>query len=258
MPSVTTNANGWPDVWRIYEDVCVICAGLWFGSWRRNSLSSYSTLDGADAHRSQWGAARAPGDVDLSLPSGSSIREVGAGIENRPPPSPSNAGAGIEYRAPPQHRHRRRRDRRVSGTSTLIERQNESGDDYSDSSSSSVDLTKDAMERRASQVRTTRALLQTFHAHTRFQLDTLAGFLPTDLAGRYTDAETYTAVPTEDTNDQNLLTLYPKDVLAFELGPFSALDARYVEWLGDEYGGGIRIVVKRGWRDLFGLVLGLV
>ncbi|KAJ2988251.1 hypothetical protein NUW54_g9171 [Trametes sanguinea] len=48
----------------------------------------------------------------------------------------------------------------------------------------------------------------------------------------------------------------PKDVMSFELGPFSGLDARFVEWLGEEYGGGMRVLVKRGWKDLFGLILG--
>ena len=32
----------------------------------------------------------------------------------------------------------------------------------------------------------------------------------------------------------------PKDVMSFELGPFSGLDARFVEWLGEEYGGETR------------------
>ena len=44
--------------------------------------------------------------------------------------------------------------------------------------------------------------------------------------------------------------------MSFELGPFSGLDARFVEWLGEEYGGGTRVLVRRGWKDLVGLVLG--
>ena len=50
--------------------------------------------------------------------------------------------------------------------------------------------------------------------------------------------------------------LSPKDVLTFELGPFSASDARYMEWLAEEYAGPVKVVVKRGWRDLFGAIFG--
>jgi hypothetical protein len=256
-PGGIGNGSGWPDVWRIYEDVCVLCAGLWLGTWRRNSLASYATLDGADAHRAQWGAARAPGDVDLSFPGGSTVRGIGAGIEGRP--SMSSSGPGIEYRASPNKasRRRRRRRREISGTSTLVEPDHVSDreDDDGSEEGSDPDDGKAALERRASQVRLTRALLQTFHAHTRFTLDTLAGFLPTDRAGRYTDASNGIAAATSEGDDVVLLS--PKDVLAFELGPLSSLDARFVEWLGDEYGGGVRLAVRRGWRDLFGLVFGL-
>lgn len=250
LPSALGKDSPWPDIWRIYEDVCVICAGLWFGSWRRNSLASYSTLDGADPQRSQWGAARAPGDLDLSMPGGFSVRGVGAGIEGRPSPGPTtSASGGIENRPagkrPSKHR------RRGSSATALVGQPSESDDLPEDASEV---FGKDPLARRASQVATTRALLQTFHAHAKFQLDTLAGFLPTDLAGRYTDAEGRDG-SVADAGE--VLSLTPKDVLAFELGPLNALDARFVEWIGDEYGGGVQVVVKRGWKDLFGLFLGL-
>jgi hypothetical protein len=47
--------------------------------------------------------------------------------------------------------------------------------------------------------------------------------------------------------------------MLFELGPLSGLDARFIEWLGDEYGSkmGVRVVVRKGWRDLVGLIFGL-
>ena len=53
------------------------------------------------------------------------------------------------------------------------------------------------------------------------------------------------------------LCFTPKDVVPFELGPFSGpVDARFVEWLGEESGGGTRVHVRRGWKDLVGLILG--
>ena len=56
--------------------------------------------------------------------------------------------------------------------------------------------------------------------------------------------------------DADVIYITPKDMLAFELGPLSSLDGRYLEWLADEYGGGARFVVKRGWKDLFGVLFG--
>ena len=44
----------------------------------------------------------------------------------------------------------------------------------------------------------------------------------------------------------------PRDILAFELGLFSGFDARYLKWLADEYG--VKVVVKRGWKDLLSAV----
>ena len=32
------------------------------------------------------------------------------------------------------------------------------------------------------------------------------------------------------------------------------LDARYLEWLVGEYAGPVKVVMKRGWRDLFGMI----
>jgi hypothetical protein len=93
------------------------------------------------------------------------------------------------------------------------------------------------------QVMTTMALLQTFHAHTSFQLSVLESFLPRGISslGHETDRTIY---------------LTPKEVLAFELGPLSSFDAKYLEWLVAEYASGKKLVIKRGWRDLFGVIFG--
>uniref|UniRef100_A0A0W0G5B6 Protein LCHN n=1 Tax=Moniliophthora roreri TaxID=221103 RepID=A0A0W0G5B6_MONRR len=62
-PLKTKYITAWTDVWRVYEDVCLVCAGLWMGSWRGNSTASYSTANGAD----NWGSIRLEGDDDLTL-----------------------------------------------------------------------------------------------------------------------------------------------------------------------------------------------
>jgi len=94
---------------------------------------------------------------------------------------------------------------------------------------------------RSRQTCTTLALLHTFHAQTRFLLSRLATVLP----------------PSSSASAQAELT--PRDLLALALGPLSSLDARFVEWLAEEYyagGGGARVSVRRGWRDLLGGLVG--
>jgi hypothetical protein len=50
--------------------------------------------------------------------------------------------------------------------------------------------------------------------------------------------------------------LTPKDIISLGLGPLSSSDAKYLEWLGAEYGEGVKIIVRKGWRDFFGLAFG--
>ncbi len=92
---------------------------------------------------------------------------------------------------------------------------------------------------RSRQARMTLALLQTFHAQTRFLLSRLATVLPPSASSLSDDAQ-----------------LTPRDLLVLALGPLSSLDARFVEWLAEEYAGGARVSVRRGWRDLLGGLVG--
>ena len=46
----------------------------------------------------------------------------------------------------------------------------------------------------------------------------------------------------------------PMDVMSLELGPFSGLDARFVEWRREDYSGKTLVFVQRGWKDLVGLI----
>lgn len=103
-------------------------------------------------------------------------------------------------------------------------------------------------ERRERQLLTTLALLQTFHANTCFQLSRLASLIP---AWPVADASSSGTPP-----DAEVIYITPKEMLSFELGPLSSMDGRYLEWLADEYGRGARFVVKRGWKDLFGVLFG--
>jgi hypothetical protein len=198
------------------------------GSWRSNSVASYSTGNGSLAN---WGSIRLEGDDDLTV-DGTFVRNLGMGIEGCPGGSPNSKGM-----------------RRSSGM-TWPDR-NTGADRRQPSSSSAAtrsmpqlcsnDTDPETNERRDRQILTTLALLQTFHANTSFQLSRLADLLPSVTSG---------------TPETSIIYITPKDMVSFELGPLSSLDARYLEWLADEYGAGSQIVVRRGWKDLFGMIFG--
>ena len=245
----------WTEAWQLYEDVCLVCAGLWIGTWRGNSTASYSTRGSI----ADWGMVRLDGDDDLSL-GGAYMRNVGMGIEGRPSvssgpnvkgmrksggmsfvsghtsgPSSSSSSSGV------QRRQASSISTFTSASTPRLSEPQPSGD---------VDQLEALHERRERQLLTTLALLQTFHANTCFQLSRLASLIPPPPA---TLVDTSSSGPPPDAE---VIYVTPKDILSFELGPLSSVDGRYLEWLADEYGGGARFVVKRGWKDLFGVLFG--
>ncbi|KAF5375835.1 hypothetical protein D9615_008178 [Tricholomella constricta] len=252
----------WTDAWRVYEDVCVICAGLWMGSWRGNSTASYSTAGGAE----NWGKVRLEGDDDLSISGGAYVRSVGMGIEGRPVAGGSGGGGHQKQLSANsvQPTTTARAMRRSSGMSWSSGRATVVGSNSvvhgkarQVSSSTAIGNDGDGLghdyndddhdhdnreERRDGQLLTTLSLLQTFHAHTAFQLSVLESFI--------TEPNTAEGQPAKT------VYLAPKDIVAFELGPFSSFDAKYLEWLSEEYAGDTRVVVKRGWKDLLGALFG--
>ncbi|KAH9946749.1 hypothetical protein B0H21DRAFT_742241 [Amylocystis lapponica] len=238
----TSVSSAWTDVWRVYEDVCVICAGLWMGSWRAHSISNPRVEN--------WGSIRLEGnddDVALSKGSFSYVRTVGLGIEGRPV---GEVGSSTG---------RTLRGMRRSSAMSIWTWSSTKGDGqaaHTSGASASIGSTPysadiavleqvddDETARRDRRVLTTLALLQTFRTHTSMVLARLANFLPQPMQAELGDGG-------------NTVVLTPKDVTTFDLGPFSVIDARFVEWLGEEYSGGFRVIVRRSWRDLVGLVLG--
>lgn len=195
-------------------------------------MASYSTVDGNMAN---WGQVRLEGDDDLSV-GGSYVRNLGMGIEGRPA-APSDldrrdsGGSGSSKAV-----------RRVSGVSVWSKFTARDGDDRSNQLGNDEDA---RLRKREQQILIALALLQTFHAHTTNLLSTLSQYIPSAPA---------------PSSGNNLSTIYlsPKDLYAFELGALSGLDAQFIEWLGEEYGSrvGVRIVVRRGWKDVARLVLG--
>ena len=205
----------WQDPWRVYDDMCIICAGLWLGS-KGHANGLYSSRNGTMAN---WGSIRLEGDDEF--PVGSYPRNLGMGNDDRSEAGPST---------PAETAKSRRRASAMSWSGAKM-----SGLKLNNREPSP--LPTNPQERHDRKILTTLALLQTFHANTCFQLSRLASILPSTPGTVY---------------------LSPKDIQSFELSPLSSFDARYVEWLAEEYGGGSRVEAKKGsWRDWVGIILGI-
>lgn len=200
------------------------------GAWRNNSVASYSTVDGNMAN---WGQVRLEGDDDLSV-GGSHVRNLGMGIEGRPG-APSDLGRE-DSRTPGSSKRASGMSLRPKLTSGDVDgRPIQFGNDDEDAK----------LRKREQQLLLALALLQTFHAHTINLLSKLSQYLP--------------GAPAASSGNLSTIYLSPRDLYSFELGPLSGLDAQFIEWLGEEYGSrvGVRIIVRKGWKDLARLVLGL-
>lgn len=199
------------------------------GTWRGNSTQSYSTANGPE----NWGAIRLEGDDDLTM-SGTYVRNVGMGIEGGPK---ATSSGGIGNTASSRYHHR------LSSSSKSTTRSSKARSGRTRQASTPEQDEFAQQELNDGQVLTTITLLQTFHAHTSFQLSVLESFLPKGISnlGHEVDRTLY---------------LTPKDMVAFELGPLSGLDAKYLEWLVEEYASSNKLVIRRSWRDLFGVIFG--
>lgn len=248
----------------MYEDVCVICAGIWLGTWRAPSTFS---RDPSGSRAENWGSIRLTGDDGLSAsPEGAEdsdakstkskvyVRNVGMGIEGRPGGSELT---GQEDGTPLQRMPKSAR--RASGSSVWTWTAGRGT--FTAPSSSSQKARKASPEadsseerewtaaKRAMQVDLTLALLQTFQANTDALLARLGELLPERTAHSHNASNAVGSAPA--------LVLTPKDLMSFDLGPLSGLDGRFVEWLVEVYGNGARVVVRRSWRDVVALIFGL-
>lgn len=204
----------------MYEDVCLVCARLCSGLWRSSSSSTGN--DDSNGLRDQWSWSSGSPRARARRERRTEVRARGDGIEGRP----------ASYR---------RRGVRVGKYDSDSSGGEGEGDDGEDGGADEVEVEEGAVLVRSRQTRTTLALLQTFHAQTRFLLSRLATVLP---PVPYSDGALLQA------------QLTPRDLLVLELGPLSSLDARFVEWLAEEFAGGARVSVRRGWRDLLGGLVG--
>lgn len=235
----------WMDAWRLYEDVCLVCAGLWAGGpWRNNRHDLQKSWTGIEEDRFLDNPVR--------------VRAHGEGIEGRPI---AVASAGGPARRRSYHRATQRYLpspwMAITPSVAEVTKDPYHDDDEEGEEGESTTLVHDR------QSRTTLALLQTFHAQTRFWLSRLATLLPPQCTATSASdgLRTNDLGGTEEASERDevvVVQLAPRDVLELELSPLSSLDAQFVEWLVEEYGAGsgmrVSVSVRRGWRDLLGLV----
>lgn len=241
------------------------------GNWRGNSPASYSTAQGPE----NWGAVRLEGDDDLTIngpaatssagasasTGGSYVRNVGMGIEGRPvegvPTSKSarrasapswSSGRATVTSTPPLGATPKGKAKQAFESTSAAPVDAPSVGDSDPNAYVLSEIEERETARRDATILTAMAVLQTFHAHTLFQLSVLEdvlskqGALPSSSAARA---------------GERVVTLTPKEIVAFELGPLSGFDVRYLEWIVQEYAGdGLKLVIKRGWKDLFGAIFG--
>jgi hypothetical protein len=241
----------WTDAWRLYEDVCLVCAGLWVGGpWRNNRHGLPES----------WTGTEEDGFSDNPV----RVRAHGEGIEGRPIVVAAAGGSTPT-------RSYRRATQRYLPSPWMAPTPSVTDDDVSKDAYHDDDEEGEEGEEGESaalvhdrQSRTTLALLQTFHAQTRFWLSRLATLLPPQYTATSGSGEPRTTElggaegETGERDEVVVVQLAPRDVLELELSPLSSLDAQFVEWLVEEYGAGsdmrLSVSVRRGWRDLLGLV----
>jgi len=218
------------------------------GNWRGNSTMSYSTANGPE----NWGSVRLEGDDDLTA-DGAYVRNLGMGIEGRPVESST---LGVPGSSTTKASRRASAISWSSGKATMVGSIAVPGKTRQPSSSTAMGSSapepgehygiEEAEAESHRRTATTSAILQTFHAHTLFQLSVLE-----DLLSR----QGISSSP--EGGVETVVNVTPKDILAFELGPLSGLDTKYLEWLVQEYAGdNVKVVVKRSWKDLVVAVFG--
>ena len=221
--------------------MCLVCAGLWTGrTWRNNRHGLQESWTEAEEDRSFDNPVR--------------VRAYGEGIEGRPI---AGAGGPAQLRSDRQAAKQYLRSPWMATPS--VAEDDVTKDAYHDEEEEGEE---DAVLVHNRRTRTTLALLQTFHAQTRFWLSRLATLLPPHCTATTTSSELRTngegGGAEERREEAVVVQLAPRDVLELGLSPLSSLDACFVEWLAEEYvaGAGMRVsvTVRRGWRDLVGLV----
>ena len=243
-----------------------------------------STAISAAVAAGQWGAIRLEGDEDWSV-GGARMRSLGMGIEGKAPKGKRRLSLSMT-RAIVDERDKDKFGKRHSGTlvDVVADRSRENSDE---TAVDGLDQTpaSAAIEANRQNTQTTLALLQTFHANPVFILSRLHELLPplstspsvvqtpiphTPHSQKWpSTVELSSLLPSsspddsvDNDNDIETIVISARDMLSMELGILSEVDARFVEWLAEAegYAGkkvGRKVVVRRGWSELVGILFGI-
>lgn len=207
------------------------------------------------------------------------MRTLGQGIEGRVKADKGKdvkvraRGMGIEGKPVAKSSH----SRKASSSSTMkaspsLQTQTyiESAEDSSTGAPRNSLTAEEREELRLQGIQTTLALLQTFHANTVFWLSRLREILPPPSTVSSPGVDSRLLASSQSTDDRQAeeVTITARDLQSLELGVLSELDAKFIEWLAEVEDRASstskstvstrrRIVVKRGWQELIGIVFGL-
>ncbi|TFK22844.1 hypothetical protein FA15DRAFT_671093 [Coprinopsis marcescibilis] len=260
------------DAWKVYEDVCLVCAGVWMGA-----LSARAGAGGASL-----GVPGAFEDMSLDLPLCSCSRSLVA--KDLEQDSDDNLPHDHDHDHTASSLPKKQRD--VSWSNASAETATRSGptktlaapsvnlpSSASISASASATEEEDDHHNRIDlelRVSVTVAILDLLERYAQWQIGVLRAYARSLIGGG------------EDLRSGGKLTLVlnPRDLVLLDLNPLSTGDIKYLEALLAEYAGCIRLrtdrgsasrsrvegstdvsvelVVKRGWKDLVGVVLGFV
>ncbi|KAF6747535.1 hypothetical protein DFP72DRAFT_1016174 [Ephemerocybe angulata] len=227
-----SGAGAWlADAWQLYEDVCLVCAGAWMGTLRTRNLGLGVAADGEGY-----------GDVSASAAGEARKREKYAALLEE----------GVEQAGDFGHSHTHGETSHIDAAAAAVGVSNETepqpnqdaGDHYHDHDFTLVaPPTPDTREGLD-------ILLHTAALHAVFPSNL-------NLADAVTKTEGILAKVKAMT-----MTVTPRDLLSLDLNPLSAVDVKYLESVQREYASRVHLVhvglvVKRGWRDLVGVVFGL-
>lgn len=209
------------------------------------------------------------------------MRALGQGIEGRAKADKDKGkevkvrarGQGIEGKPVAKSSH----SRKASSSSTIKASTSTSTRTYIESVEENAAAAENAItaeereELRVQNVQTTLALLQTFHANTVFWVSRLREILPPPSS--VSTPGSGLGMPASQASEESEaeeVTITARDLLSLELGVVSELDAKFIEWLAQVEDDAARracstpssmnqrrVVVKRGWAELFGIVFGL-
>ncbi|EAU83600.2 hypothetical protein CC1G_07973 [Coprinopsis cinerea okayama7 len=315
IPAIPTSLV---DAWKVYEDVCLVCAGVWMG-----------------ALCSRAGAAGAPVVGSATQSSGSTTRSTSAPccVPPRPtspltlPPEIDGSGGlvpssttGVQLDgdddillrtvrgAPGKAREVSTSTANTAASDKTLVTANHLEVKFDGEAENTTSASGSTTTNWSTEIMITLGLLYTLERYARWQIGVLHAYVRSLVVARRMEPVSNKDVLLDEDGNMGLkLTLTPRDVVLLDLNPLSSGDVRYLEALVREYAGqvvvkvevdtpedqqvqsdeeevttlqedsgrqqqgtsttrsrggqkdvNIDLVVKRGWRDLVGVVFGFV